>query len=141
MTRGACFLLLAALSGAARSEETWEGPKLRPAPREQVFEFTHKPSFRRQAGPDGTPLKDRYEISFASKGYCDVAVAIEDPKGKIANHIVYGVLGPNAPEPLKRSSLEQTLIWNGKSDFNEYVTTPGLLLPWVPAPVLEESTV
>ncbi|MCX7803870.1 MAG: SMP-30/gluconolactonase/LRE family protein, partial [Planctomycetota bacterium] len=62
--------------------------------------------------------------TFASKGRCDVAVAIEDGRGRIVRHIVYGVLGSNAPAPLKPDSLEQTLIWDGKDDRGRYVDEP-----------------
>ncbi|MCX7805659.1 MAG: hypothetical protein N3A38_10785, partial [Planctomycetota bacterium] len=63
-------------------------------------------------------------VTFASKGRCDVAVAIEDGAGKVVRHLVAGVLGPNAPEPLKPDSLEQTLIWDGKDDRRQYVDEP-----------------
>ncbi|HUT33171.1 MAG TPA: hypothetical protein VNE39_06820 [Planctomycetota bacterium] len=102
----------------------WDGPKLKAVPRNEVFELSRPPTFRRVVGPDGKPLKDRYEIAFAAKDWCDVAVAIEDARGRIVNHLVYGVLGPNAPEPLKPASLEQVLLWNGKDDFGQYVQDP-----------------
>ncbi|MCX7803878.1 MAG: hypothetical protein N3A38_01680, partial [Planctomycetota bacterium] len=104
------------LGNAALADE-WEGPKLKPVAREEVFEFARKPEFRRVG-------KDRYEITFATKGRCDVAVAIEDGAGRIVRHIAYGVLGPNAPEPLRPDSLEQTLAWDGKDDFRRYVEEP-----------------
>ncbi len=102
--------------GSAQAED-WEGPKLKPAAREEVFEFARKPEFRKIG-------RDRYEITFASKGKCDVAVAIEDGAGKVVRHLVAGVLGPNAPEPLRPDSLEQTLSWDGKDDFRRYVEEP-----------------
>jgi hypothetical protein len=36
-----------------------------------------------------------------------------------------GVLGANAPAPLQKNSLKQTLYWNGKDDLDEYVKEPG----------------
>ena len=39
-----------------------------------------------------------------------------DAGGAIVRHLAAGVLGENAPEPLKASSLEQTLVWDGKDD-------------------------
>ena len=36
-------------------------------------------------------------------------------------HLVSGVLGPNAPEPLKKDSLEQRFLWDGKNDLGRYV--------------------
>jgi hypothetical protein len=73
----------------------------------------------------GQPIKDLYEIAFACKGACDVAVAIHDASGRIVRHIVYGVLGANAPEPLKQNSLEQRLAWDGKDDAGKYVKDAG----------------
>jgi hypothetical protein len=45
-----------------------------------------------------------------------VAVVIEDADGRIVRHLAYGVLGANAPEPLKKDSLEQELVWDGEDD-------------------------
>ena len=81
--------------------------------REQVFEFTEKPSVKAEG--------DKVTISFTSKGFCDATVAIEDGAGKITRHLVSGVLGPNAPEPFAKNSLKQTLIWDGKDDQGAYV--------------------
>ena len=85
--------------------QSWEGPRLAPVARQEVFEFTRAPTFRHLRAADGALVKDRYEISFAAKAHCDVAVAIEDSAGRIVNHIVYGVLGPNAPAPLQPTKL------------------------------------
>jgi hypothetical protein len=76
--------------------------------RKEVFEFTKKPTATR----DG----QRITVLFASKDYCDVAVAIEDADGRIVRHLAYGVLGPNAPEPFAKDSLEQEIVWDGKDD-------------------------
>src|SRR5437762_2280944 len=73
--------------------------------RDDVFEFTQKPACRKTA-------TDRYEIHFAVKGACDVAVGIVDHDGKIVRHLAAGVLGANAPEPLQKNSLEQKLVWD-----------------------------
>jgi len=123
--RNARLLVLAALGvlalragiAAGAEPKEWEGQLLKPVEREEVYKFTKKPSVRKVG-------RDRYEISFASKGRCDVAVAVEDARGRIVRHLVYGVLGSNAPAPFKRDSLEQTLVWNGKDDRGEYVDAP-----------------
>ena len=81
--------------------------------RQEVFEFTERPTANR----DG----DRISISFASKGYCDATVAIEDGNGKIVRHLVSGVLGPNAPAPFQKSSLTQTVVWDCKNDQGKYL--------------------
>ena len=115
----ALLWILAPPSGAraAAPPKEWDGPLLTPVEREEVYAFTRKPTVRKAA-------PDRYEISFASKGRCDVAVAIEDAGGRIVRHLVCGVLGPNAPAPLARDALEQTLVWNGKDDRGKYVAAP-----------------
>lgn len=119
-------LLLSVLVGATavslaadqdKLPTNWDGPLLKPVEREAVYEFSRTPTLRK-AGPD------RYEIRFASKGKCDVAVAVEDASGRIVRHIVYGVLGSNAPAPLQKDSLEQTLVWDGKDEFGKYVKAP-----------------
>lgn len=108
---------LAADPATKTSPASWDGPLLKPAPREETYAFTKEPTVKK-AGPD------RYEIAFATQGKCDVAVAIEGPDGRILRHVVYGVLGGNAPEPLKKDSLDQMLVWNGKDDFGKYVERP-----------------
>ena len=81
--------------------------------REAVFEFAGKPSVRREG--------DRVTISFETRGFCDVSVAIESSGGKILRHLAYGVLGPNAPEPFRKNSRKQVLVWDGKDDRGRYV--------------------
>ncbi|MFO7900490.1 MAG: hypothetical protein R6V58_15700 [Planctomycetota bacterium] len=58
---------------------------------------------------------------MAVRRYCDATVAIEGPDGKIVRHLAAGVLGPNAPEPFQKNSLEQTVVWDGKDDQGRYV--------------------
>ena len=67
------------------------------------------------------PCKVRREanktvIRFAAKAPTDVAVWIADEKGKVVRHLAAGVLGANAPGPLKAGSLEQELAWDGRDD-------------------------
>ncbi len=81
--------------------------------REAVFEFAERPTLTRNG--------DQATIAFASKGYCDVTVAIENSEGKIVRHLACGVLGPKAPPPLQRDSLKQTLVWDGKDDQERYI--------------------
>jgi hypothetical protein len=97
--------------------------------RETVFEFAEKPVVTRQG--------DRTTITFETKSFCDVTVAIEEagaggeasgtesriqnPKFKIIRHLAAGVLGPNAPVPFQKNSRRQTLVWDGKNDKGEYV--------------------
>jgi hypothetical protein len=85
--------------------------------RENVFSFTAKPTVKNLGN-------DKYEIAFAVKGYCDVTVGIVDTNGVVVRHLASGVLGANAPAPLQKNSLKQTLYWNGKDDLYEYHKTP-----------------
>ena len=82
--------------------------------REAVFEFAQKPQVTRSG--------DLVTIAFESKGFCDATIAIEDANGKIVRHLVSGVLGPRAPEPLQPNSKKQAVVWDGKTDKGEYPT-------------------
>ncbi len=81
--------------------------------REETFEFARKPEVKRNG--------DIVTISFETKAWCDVTVAIEDASGRILRHLASGVLGPNAPEPFQWNSKVQTLVWDGKDDTGAYV--------------------
>ena len=70
--------------------------------------FTKKPTAKRTG--------DKVNVEFAVNHETDVAVYIENAKGEIIRHLVAGVLGANAPEPLKAGSLEQSVVWDGKDD-------------------------
>jgi len=73
--------------------------------------FTKKPSAAR-AG-------DKVRIDFAVDRETDVAVFIEDAKGKVVRHLVAGVLGKNPPAPLKAGALEQSVEWDGLADYGK----------------------
>jgi DNA-binding beta-propeller fold protein YncE len=96
----------------SRFKETYSSPLT--VKREAVYEFAQKSLITRRA-------RDRVEITFASKGWCDVTVAVEDAQGRIVRHLASGVLGPNAPEPFEKHSKSQTLVWDGKNDKGEYL--------------------
>ena len=66
--------------------------------------------------PMATKVGDGWRIEFAVNRETDVAVFIEDAKGRVVRHLVAGVLGKNPPEPLKANSLEQSIVWDGKDD-------------------------
>ncbi len=117
--RSACALAAAvAAAGALGAAERWKPYDRRCTERQNVFEFTGKPSVKLVA-------KDKHEVSFAVKGYCDVAVDIVDEKGTVARHLGAGVLGTNAPAPFQKDSLSQKIYWNGKDDLDVYVKGPG----------------
>ena len=67
--------------------------------------------------PVATKTTGGAKIEFAVSAPTDVAVFIEDSQGKIVRHLVAGVLGTNAPAPLKKGSLEQALAWDGLADY------------------------
>src|SRR5262245_49173806 len=80
--------------------------------RQEVFDFAEKPKVTRNG--------DRVEIAFATKGYCDVTVAVEDDQGRIVRHLGSGVLGDNAPAPFQKNSLRQVVVWDSKDDQGSY---------------------
>lgn len=71
------------------------------------------PAFTKK--PTVTMVGDKTQISFAVNRETDVAVFVEDAGGKIVRHLAAGVLGTNAPAPLK-PGLHQELAWDGKDD-------------------------
>ncbi len=81
--------------------------------REAVFEFAAKPRV--------TLRGDRATISFETKGFCDVTIAVEDASGRIVRHLASGVLGPNAPPPFRKNAKKQAVVWDGKDDAGRYV--------------------
>lgn len=76
--------------------------------------FTAKPTARK--------VGDKVRIEFAVDRETDVAVFIEDDKGKIVRHLASGMLGPNPPAPLAKDSLKQSLYWERKDDEGKLVT-------------------
>jgi hypothetical protein len=62
-------------------------------------------------------------ISFTVSAYTDAEVAVLDANDKIVRHLAAGVLGDNAPAPFTKSSLSQTLVWDGKGDYGDAVAT------------------
>jgi NHL repeat len=73
------------------------------------------------AGPKAISEKDSVKIEFAVNRDTDVAVEILDEKGNTVRHLVAGVLGENAPEPLEKDSLKQSLLWDRKDDLGRPV--------------------
>jgi len=69
--------------------------------------------------PTARVEKGGVQIEFAASRPTDVAVCIEDAMGKVVRHLVAGVLGENAPAPLKKNSLVQALFWDRKDDLGE----------------------
>jgi sugar lactone lactonase YvrE len=104
----AAFLAIAA--PAARAGEVPEEFRIK---RREVFEFAKKPVASRKG--------DRVTVTFATKDYCDVTIAVENPEGRIVRHLASGVLGKNAPPPFRKGTLEQAIVWDGKDDRGRYI--------------------
>ncbi|MFH0983128.1 MAG: hypothetical protein V2A79_16535 [Planctomycetota bacterium] len=77
------------------------------------------------AKPAVTTAGAETHISFGASGPADCAVAILDAQGKVVRHLAAGVLGKNAPEPLKKDSLVQDLAWDRRDDSGKPVP-PGI---------------
>jgi len=87
--------------------------------RQPVFEFAEAPSVTRRG--------DAVTVTFASKGFCDATVAVEDADGRIVRHLASGVLGKNAPPPFRKGSLRQSIVWDGKNDQGTYIDDKDVL--------------
>jgi len=98
---GPCWRLAAAVLVLSSAGTAGEAP---PA-------FTKRPT----ATLDG----DGARIDFAVDRLTDVAVSVENARGAVVRHLVAGVLGPNAPAPLKPNSLSQSIEWDGRDDLGE----------------------
>jgi hypothetical protein len=66
--------------------------------------------------PTAVRRGDEVHIGFAMSRPTDVAVTVEDSRGRVLRHLAAGVLGPNAPEPLAPNALAQRLVWDGMDD-------------------------
>jgi NHL repeat len=71
------------------------------------------------ARPKAVKVGDKVKISFAVSGPTDVEISILDTKGIIVRHLAAGLLGKNAPKPLKKDSLAQSLTWDFTNDYGE----------------------
>lgn len=80
--------------------------------RENIFTFKTEPKIVDENGVA--------KISFETNGFCDVTIVIEDEGGKIIRHLVSGVLGDKAPEPLQSKSKSQVVVWDYKDDAGIY---------------------
>lgn len=98
MRRGLIGLVILLLCSATLAGEAQPG-------------FTTKPTVSRVGA--------KVRIKFSVDRLTDVAVYIEDAKGKIMRHLVAGMLGSNPPAPLRANSLEQVIWWDGKADYGK----------------------
>ncbi len=70
--------------------------------------FVRKPAVRKDGG--------KVVVDFELDREADVAVYVENAAGDVVRHLAAGVLGRNAPEPLKAGALAQSLVWDGRDD-------------------------
>ena len=103
MRRLTLVVFLFLLSGVCLVQAAdWAKPYAAPCTeRENVFALTEKPAVKYLGN-------DKYEITFAVKGYCDVTVELVDKDDGIVRHLASGVLGVNAPKPFQKNSKKQT---------------------------------
>ena len=103
---GAAPAAEAAGSGAA--ELTYRGRKVREGRRILFDEdsYPRKPA-KLVAGPTVKRRAKGVAVSFALNGPDDVLVRVFDGRGKVVRNLACGVLGDNAPAPLRPGSLKQ----------------------------------
>jgi len=68
--------------------------------------------------PTAKKAGDKTTIEFAVSEPTDVAVYIQDAKGKVVRHLAAGMLTDKAAKPLK-PGLSQSLEWDGLDDYGE----------------------
>ncbi len=100
-----CLFFLFSLAHPGKAGESKPG--------EKIFAFSEKPKAIRKG--------DLVTVSFKPQAFCDVTVAVEGADEKILRFLASGVLGPNAPEPFAKNTLEQTLVWDSKDEQGRYV--------------------
>jgi len=77
--------------------------------------YPRKPA-RLVAGPTVRREGKGAAVSFALDAPDDVLVRVFDGRGKVVRNLACGVLGDNAPGPLKPQTLKQELVWDGLDD-------------------------
>ena len=68
------------------------------------------------AKPTASKTAEGVRIRFALSAPTDVEVAILNAKGMVVRHLAAGLLGENAPAPLKKDALAQEVLWDRKDD-------------------------
>ncbi len=85
------------------------------------FQIKRKENFEFNIAPVVKAIEENIIIEFEAKDFCDATVVIEDSEGNIVRHLASGVLGKNAPEPFKKDSLSQKIVWDKKNDLEKYL--------------------
>lgn len=84
----------------------------------QSLRFTSDPALSKVSSTD-------WNILFSVNEYSDVEISIINKKdSSVVRHLAAGLLGPNAPAPLTKDALTQTLVWDGKDDLGSPATVP-----------------
>ncbi len=118
---------LCALLGTALGGEAGPGPEVLPAAAaggaathyQAPLDARKDGKVRFTSGPKATSAGTGVKVSFAVSAPTDVEVAVLDAKGKVIRHLAAGLLGKNAPEPLKKGSLSQELQWDRRDDLGK----------------------
>ncbi|MGD8236935.1 MAG: hypothetical protein PVH68_00160 [Armatimonadota bacterium] len=72
--------------------------------------------------PSAVTGRNGATVAFRANRPTDVEVAVLDPDGRVVRHLAAGLLGENAPPPLRRDSLDQQLRWDGRDDDGNVAT-------------------
>jgi len=64
------------------------------------------------AGPTVTAAPEGVRVAFTASEPTDVEVAVLDAKGQVIRHLAAGLLGTNAPAPLRTGTLAQSILWD-----------------------------
>lgn len=87
--------------------------------------------------PTATGSGDKTVITFTASATTDVEVAVLAADGTVVRHLAAGLLGKNAPEPFRKDSLAQEIVWDGKDDAGLRCSDPGVQAG-IPAPLNPE---
>jgi len=104
-------------AGRDAAELTYRGRKVQEG-RRIIFDedsYPRKPA-KLVAGPTVRRKAKGVAVSFALNGPDDVLVRVFDDRGNVVRNLACGVLGDNAPAPLKPGSLKQELVWDGLNE-------------------------
>lgn len=105
------LVLLGWIGSTAGGAATYEAPL---AERET-------PDAKLTAGPTAKRAEGGVEITFAVSKPTDGEVAILGAKGGVVRHLAAGLIGEHAPPPLRKGTLKQALLWDGKDDAGQDV--------------------
>ncbi len=112
--------LVAALKkkGASANVPVYHRPI--PAKKSEPPNVSRKGEFKRK--PTVSVKGEKARIGFEVNEACDVTVSIVNTEGKIIRHLASGLLGANSPNPFRKDSLSQELVWDFKDDLGAKVS-------------------